>query len=311
MNLTNNPLTSAVLVQRPRSSADEIAAAAGGKVILVTGASHGIGEALVQRLARAGATVLLVARSADRLEDHAARLTGEGHRAYAYPTDLGDEAAVDALVERVIAEHGRVDVLVNNAGKSIRRSIALSYDRFHDFQRTAAANYLGPVQLTVGLLRHMRARREGHIVNTSTVGVLLPPAPRWSAYQASKAAFDVWCKAVAPEIAADGIAMSTVYMNLVHTRMSAPTPAWREQPGLTADEAAGLLCDAIVRRPRRIAIWWAGPLHLLTIAAEGFTQRLFGAIYRRGVDSPSAQGAGPPSAQRDRQAAAPTARRGP
>jgi NAD(P)-dependent dehydrogenase (short-subunit alcohol dehydrogenase family) len=230
--------------------------AVGGKVALVTGASYGIGEATARKLAAAGATVLLVARSGDTLRELEREMLHAGGRAYAHPTDLSDPELVEALVAEVLERHDHVDVLVNNAGKSIRRSIALSYDRFHDFERTIAINYLGPVRLVLAVLPSMRARGHGHIVNVSTAGVRMPPAPRWSAYVASKSAFDVFIRTVALEAAADGISVSSVYMPLVHTRMSAPTPAFRYVPGLSAGEAADLVCRAIVDRPKVISPWW-------------------------------------------------------
>ena len=231
-----------------------------GTVVLVTGASHGIGKATARKLASAGATVLLVARSGDRLKELSQEISKAEGRAYVYTTDVSDTESVDALAAEVLERHEHVDVLVNNAGKSIRRSIELSYDRFHDFERTIWVNYLGPVKLVLALLPSMRARAEGHIVNVSTSGVRMPPAPRWSAYVASKSAFDVFIRTVALEAAPDGITVSSVYMPLVHTRMSAPTPTLRYVPGLSADEAADLVCKAIVERPKVITPWWASAL---------------------------------------------------
>jgi NAD(P)-dependent dehydrogenase (short-subunit alcohol dehydrogenase family) len=244
----------------PRGSVSErkLREAVSGKVVLVTGASYGIGEATARRLASAGATVLVVARSREKLESLCAEIRQRGGDAYAYPTDLADPDSVDALAAQVLERHGQVDVIVNNAGKSIRRSIELSYERFHDFQRTIDVNYLGPVKLLLALLPSMRERGQGHIVNVSTVGVRIPPAPYWAAYQASKSAFDVFLRTVAVEAAADGVTTTSVYMVLVHTRMSAPTPVFRYVPGLTPEEAAGLVCKAIVERPKVISPWWAG-----------------------------------------------------
>ena len=244
-------------------SVDRLRAAVAGKVVLVTGASHGIGRHTAIRLAQADATVLLLARSADVLDELAERLREDGGKAFAYPADLTDLDAVEQLAARILADHGPPDVVVNNAGKSIRRAIDQSYERFHDFTRTTDINYLGPVRLLLALLPAMRARRSGHIVNVSTVGVLLPPTPRWSAYQASKAAFDVWLRAVAAESHADGVRATSVYMTLVHTRMSAPTDDFKLVPGLTPDEAAGLVCHAVVDRPPAIAPWWASTAAVL------------------------------------------------
>lgn len=227
-----------------------------GKVVLVTGASYGIGRATAVKLAGAGARVLLVARSGDRLQELERQITQAGGSAYAYVTDLSDPESTDALAAEVLERHDRVDVLVNNAGKSIRRSIELSYDRFHDSERTISVNYLGPVKLVLALLPAMSARGQGHIVNVSTSGVRMPPAPRWSAYTASKSAFDVFIRTVALEAADDGVTVSSLYMPLVHTRMSAPTPVFRYMPGLSAEQAPGLVCKAIVERPKEIGPWW-------------------------------------------------------
>jgi NAD(P)-dependent dehydrogenase (short-subunit alcohol dehydrogenase family) len=239
-------------------SGDKLRDCMSGKVVLVTGASYGIGEATTRRLAAAGATVLLVARSEDRLGELSAEIAENGGTAYPYPTDLSDPHAVDALAARVLEHHGHVDVIVNNAGKSIRRSIELSYERFHDFRRTIDVNYLGPVKLLLALLPSMRDRGEGHIVNVSTLGVRVPPAPRWAAYQASKAAFDVFFRTLGVEIAADGVTTTSIYMGLVRTRMSAPTPVFRYVPGMTAEQAGELVCKAIADRPKVISPWWVG-----------------------------------------------------
>jgi NAD(P)-dependent dehydrogenase (short-subunit alcohol dehydrogenase family) len=236
----------------------ELHEAVSGKVVLVTGASYCIGEATTRRLTAAGATVLLVARSEDRLSELAAEIALSGGHAYSYPTDLSDLDGVDVLAERVLEHHGHVDVIVNNAGKSIRRSIELSYERFHDFRRTIDVNYLGPVKLLLALVPSMRERGEGHIVNVSTLGVRVPPAPRWAAYQASKAAFDVFFRTLGVEATADGVTTTSIYMGLVRTRMSAPTPVFRYVPGMSPEQAAGLVCKAIVDRPKVISPWWAG-----------------------------------------------------
>jgi NAD(P)-dependent dehydrogenase (short-subunit alcohol dehydrogenase family) len=235
-----------------------------GKVVLVTGASFGLGEATARRLGAAGATVLLVARTADRLEALADEINAVGGTAFAYPADLSDEAAVTGVVERILTAHGGVDIVINNAGKSVRRSLHLQYDRFHDFTRLININYLGPVRLLLGLLPHMRERGSGLIVNVSTVGVRLPPAPRWGAYQASKAAFDVWLRSVTPELQADGVDVSTIYMGLMYTRMSAPTASMQKLPGLTPEQAAELVSRAIVRREAEIEAWWMQPTQITT-----------------------------------------------
>ncbi|MFG1625915.1 SDR family NAD(P)-dependent oxidoreductase [Kribbella sp. NPDC049227] len=266
---------------RARIGDDQLAAAVGGRVILVTGASYGIGEATARRLARAGATVLLVARTADQLEVVAGEIRAAGGTAFVYPTNLADPAAVEELARTVLAEHGHVDVLVSNAGKSIRRSIADSYQRFHDIERTNAVNYLGPAKLVLELLPSMRERRSGHIVNVSTAGVRTPPMARWSAYLASKSAFDVWLRSVAQEIRGDGVTTSTVYMGLVHTRMSEPTPLLNKMPGLSPEQAADQVCTAVAERPHNITPPMVRPADALGNLLRVPTDRLFEQYFRR------------------------------
>jgi len=142
-----------------------------GRMVMVTGASSGIGRAAALEIGRAGGTVLLVARTTARLEDTAREIEASHRLAEVYCADLSAERSIDELLERVLGEHPTIDVLVNNAGRSIRRSLALSYDRFHDFERTMQLNYFGPVKLILGLLPDMRERRSGQIVNVSTIGV--------------------------------------------------------------------------------------------------------------------------------------------
>lgn len=239
---------------RVRSDAQDVRRAVQDRVVLVTGASHGIGRATAELLAGAGAHVLLAARSADVLEELAERHPG---RATALPCDLSDPERASDLARRALAVHGHVDVVVSNAGKSIRRPLAASYDRFHDVERTTAINYHGPVALLLGLLPAMRERGSGHVVNVSTIGVRVPPAPRWAAYVASKGAFDAWLRSAAAETAADGVTATSLYLGLVHTRMSAPSSDFDRVPGLSPHGAAALVADAIARRPAAIAPWWA------------------------------------------------------
>ncbi len=259
---------------------DRLTAAVRGQVILVTGASYGIGEATARRLARAGATVLLVARTADQLDVVAGEIRAAGGTAFVHPANLADPAAVEELARTVLSEHGRVDVLVSNAGKSIRRSVADSYQRFHDIERTNAVNYLGPAKLVLELLPSMRERRSGHIVNVSTAGVRTPPMARWSAYLASKSAFDVWLRCVAQEIRGDGVTTSTVYMGLVHTRMSEPTPLLNKMPGLTPEQAADQVCTAVAERPNNITPPMVRPADALGNLLRVPTDRLLERYYR-------------------------------
>ncbi|WP_410791906.1 SDR family NAD(P)-dependent oxidoreductase [Kribbella sp. C-35] len=275
------PLLVALTNGRTGISDERLAAAVRGKVILVTGSSYGIGEATARRLAAAGATVLLVARTADQLQLVADDIRSRGGTAYVYPANLAEPAAVEELVRTVLAEHGRVDVLVNNAGKSIRRSVADTYQRFHDIERTNAVNYLGPAKLVLELLPSMRERGSGHIVNVSTAGVRTPPMARWSAYLASKSAFDVWLRCVAQEVRGDGVTTSTVYMGLVHTRMSEPTPLLNKMPGLTPEQAADQVCTAVAERPHNITPPFVRPADALGNLLRVPTDRLLEQYFRR------------------------------
>ncbi|TCC07602.1 SDR family NAD(P)-dependent oxidoreductase [Kribbella soli] len=275
------PLLVALTNGRTGISDERLAAAVRDKVILVTGSSYGIGEATARRLAAAGATVLLVARTADQLQLVADDIRSRGGTAYVYPANLADPDAIEELVRTVLAEHERVDVLVNNAGKSIRRSIADTYQRFHDIERTNAVNYLGPAKLVLELLPSMRERGSGHIVNVSTAGVRTPPMARWSAYLASKSAFDVWLRCVAQEVRGDGVTTSTVYMGLVHTRMSEPTPLLNKMPGLTPEQAADQVCTAVAERPHNITPPFVRPADALGNLLRVPTDRLLEQYFRR------------------------------
>jgi NAD(P)-dependent dehydrogenase (short-subunit alcohol dehydrogenase family) len=221
-----------------------------GKTILITGGSSGIGEAAAKKIAEAGGTVVLVARTLENLEKVADEINGNGGTAFVYPCDLSDTDAIAAMADQVLADLGGVDVLINNAGRSIRRSLALSYDRIHDYQRTMQLNYLGAVQLILKFIPGMRERGFGQIVNVSSVGVQTR-APRFGAYIASKAALDSLCDALQAETVNDDVRFTTVHMALVRTPMISPTTMYDKFPALSPDQAAGVITDAIVHRPRR------------------------------------------------------------
>ena len=225
--------------------------AVNGKTVIITGASSGIGRAAALKIARAGGIPLLIARSADKLEETKREIEALGGTAYVYTADLADTAAIEQLTERIFADHPAVDVLVNNAGRSIRRSIALSYDRFHDFERTIQLNYLGTIKLIIQLLPHMRERRSGHVVNVSSIGVQTNP-PRFSAYVASKAALDAFTRVVGSETIGDGVTFTTIHMPLVRTPMIAPTRIYDSFPTISPDEAADLICEAIRSKPKQL-----------------------------------------------------------
>src|SRR5204862_4892733 len=216
----------------------------GGKHVLITGASSGIGRAAAVKLAAAGGIPLLVARNVEELEEVRAEIVAAGGTAYVYAADISDMESIELLVERVLADHRNVDMLVNNAGRSIRRSISLSYERFHDFERTMQLNYFGAVKLILKLLPVMRDRRSGQIINVSSIGVQTN-TPRFSAYVASKAALDAFSRCVASEIKDDNVDITVIYMPLVRTPMIAPTRMYDRFPAITPEKAADMICEAI------------------------------------------------------------------
>jgi NAD(P)-dependent dehydrogenase (short-subunit alcohol dehydrogenase family) len=223
-----------------------------GKIIVITGASSGIGRATALKVGEAGGICALVARSEDKLEETRAEIEERGGTATIHPADLSDLDDCDRLIDDVLAAHGRVDVLVNNAGRSIRRSIGHSYDRFHDFQRTMQLNYFGALKLIIGFLPGMRERKSGHIINVSSIGAQTN-TPRFSAYVASKSALDAFSRCIASEIVDDGVNITTIYMPLVRTPMIAPTGMYNAFPTATPDEAADLVTGAMITRAKKVA----------------------------------------------------------
>jgi acyl-CoA synthetase (AMP-forming)/AMP-acid ligase II/NAD(P)-dependent dehydrogenase (short-subunit alcohol dehydrogenase family) len=273
--------------------------AVNGKVVLVTGASSGVGRATALRVGRAGATVLLVARRMELLDELRDEIEAAGGRAFVHPCDLSDPERAAALAADVVEQHDHVDVVVSNAGVSIRRWLSQSYERIGDFERTIRINYLGPVGLLLGLLPSMRARGSGHIVNVSTMGVDFP-ALRWSAYIASKAAFEVWLGGVAPEIRADGVTTTSIHLQLVRSPMLGPFRMWRYVPGMSTEEAAGIVARAIVARPRVIAPPWARIGGVVTQAFQGpFEQALSRYARSTNLDSRRRAAARPPGLARE------------
>jgi short-subunit dehydrogenase len=232
--------------------ADSLHDAVKGKTIMITGASSGIGEAAALKIGQAGGKVLLVARTKEKLDAVAEEVQDLGGTGFVHTCDLSNPDDVERMAREVLAQHGHVDILVNNAGKSIRRSVDRSYDRFHDYQRTMALNYFAPVKLMLDLLPVMRERGSGHIINISTIGLQIN-TPRFAAYLASKAALDAFSRSIGPEVIGDGVHITTVYMPLVRTPMIAPTKIYDRLPTLNPEQAAGMICEAIRKRPKKIA----------------------------------------------------------
>ncbi|WP_067440961.1 SDR family NAD(P)-dependent oxidoreductase [Nocardioides jensenii] len=244
-----------------------------GRVVLVTGASSGIGAGVVRDLVGRGGTVVAVARRAELLEDLVTSTRGGPGRVEAHACDLTRADDVDRLVTNVRDSVGRVDVLVNNAGRSIRRSIAVSHDRAHDFERTMAINYLGAVRLTLGLVPTMLAQGEGHVVNVVTAGVQLR-SPLFSAYIASKSALDAFGRIMAREMRDQGVTVTNVRLPLVRTDMIAPTDEFATAPALSVDQAAERVRRAIECRPIAVNELHATAFELLSVLAPGLADRM-------------------------------------
>lgn len=223
-----------------------------GKTIIVTGASSGIGLTVSKHLAQAGAHVLLLARTKETLDEVKAEIEAEGGKASVFPCDLNDMESIDAVSKEILAAVDHIDILVNNAGRSIRRAVHESVDRFHDFERTMQLNYFGAVRLVLNILPHMMQRKDGQIINISSIGVLAN-ATRFSAYVASKAALDAFSRCLSAEVHSHKIAITSIYMPLVRTPMIAPTKIYKYVPTLSPEQAADLIAYAIVKRPKKIA----------------------------------------------------------
>ncbi|MFC9896990.1 SDR family oxidoreductase [Nocardia sp. NPDC127579] len=266
-----------------------------GRIVLITGASSGIGLASAHAVARRGATVLMVARGREDLDAAAASVRAEGGSAYAYPCDITDPEAVELLVKTVLHDHDHVDYLVNNAGRSIRRAVVNSTDRMHDFERTMAVNYFGAVRLILALLPSMRARRFGHIVNISSIAVQTK-VPRFAAYVASKSALDNFSDIAAVENRDAGITFTSVRMPLVRTPMIAPTDLYKSIPVHDLDQAAAIVLRALEQRPHRIDTPVGTFAQAVDLLMPSVKRSILHRGYRMFGESRAAQGGEPKSA---------------
>ena len=264
----------------------------GGKVVLITGGSSGIGLSAACRFAEAGAITIICARSEDKLAEAAREIeavAGKDTKVFTYSVDIADEASCAGFVAKLTAEHGSVDFLINNAGRSIRRAIEASYERFHDFERTMQLNYFGSLRVTMGFLPGMVAKKKGHVVNISSISVLVN-APRFSAYVASKAALDAWTRCASSEYADQGVTFTTVNMPLVRTPMTAPTKIYDNMPLLKPEEAADMIVQACIDKPVRVATRLGIAGELLHAAAPRITQIIMNTTFRMFPDSAAAKG---------------------
>jgi NAD(P)-dependent dehydrogenase (short-subunit alcohol dehydrogenase family) len=260
-----------------------------GKIVLVTGGSSGIGEATSHKMADAGATVIMTARSLDNLEVVKTAIEAKGGKAFIYQCDIANMESCDELIAKVLKDHGHVDVLINNAGRSIRRSISLAYDRFHDFERTMQLNYFGALRLILGFLPSMSERKQGQIINISSIGVL-GSSPRFSAYVASKAALDAFSRCAGSEFSDRNVHFTTINMPLVRTPMIGPTKMYDYAPALTVDESMDLLVDAVVNKPRRVATTMGVCMAVANSLAPKFMEIVWNTSYRMFPDSEAAKG---------------------
>ena len=270
-----------------------LSGAIGGKVVLITGASSGIGKAAAVKCGAAGAEVLLVARTPEKLEETRAEIEEGGGSAHIHQCDLSDLDDVERMAKEVLDQHERVDILVNNAGRSIRRSIENSYDRFHDFERTMQLNYFGALRLILSVLPSMRTRTKGrkggHIINVSSIGVQTN-TPRFSAYVASKAALDAWSRCVASEVVDDGVHITTIHMPLVRTPMIAPTKMYDAFPTITPEEAAEMITNAMITKPKKVATRLGNFGELLYNVAPKASDAILNTAYKLFPESSAAKG---------------------
>jgi len=262
------------------------------RLVVVTGASSGIGRATAALLARHGAEVVLVSRTKEKLDELKSEIEAAGGRAHVRPTDLSDLDACESMIQAVLAEHGRVDILINNAGRSIRRSIEASYDRFHDFQRTMQLNYFGAVKLMLAVLPGMRQRRRGHIINISSIGTQAYP-PRFSAYVASKSALAAFSRCIGPEVVGDGVAITNIHMPLVRTPMIAPTGIYKNFPTSSPDEAAEMVASAILTRAPEVSTRLGKLGETVSTVAPGLLQFVMTGAYHVFPDTAGRDGERP------------------
>ena len=259
-----------------------------GRTVMITGASSGIGAATARKVAERGGIAVLVARRADELAEVAAEIESAGGVAHTYACDLTDQSAVDALVADVLAERGTVDMLVNNAGRSIRRSLEHSADRLHDFERTMAINYIAPVQLILGVLPAMRAQRSGHVVNVVTWGVQLK-APKFAAYIASKTALDSFSRIAGRETWHDNVTFTNIRLSLVRTDMITATEAYRSAPAMTPDKAADRVIRALEDKPLTMGTTVSNLGEVLNLIAPRLSDAVMAQAHRRFPDSEAAR----------------------
>ncbi|MCV7421753.1 SDR family oxidoreductase [Mycobacterium yunnanensis] len=280
-----------------RARRDDPAGALVGRHVVITGASSGIGRASAIAVAERGGRVFALARNAEALDELVAEIRDAGGEAYAFTCDVTDSASVEHTVKDILGRFGHVDYLVNNAGRSIRRSVSASTDRLHDYERVMAVNYFGSVRMVLALLPHWRARRFGHVVNVSSAGVQAS-SPKYSAYVPSKAALDSFAEVVGSETLSDHITFTSIHMPLVKTPMIAPSRKLNPMPAITADHAAAMVIRGLVDKPARIDTPVGTLAEVGHYVAPGLSRRILHQLYLGYPDSPAARGVATPSDDR-------------
>lgn len=255
-----------------------------GKTILITGASFGIGEYLSYLLAKEGARLVLVARTEEKLKMIQRSVAADNAEILIYPADLTDRKQVEGLIAYLQALPGGIDIMVSNAGKSIMRPVEKSLSRFHDFTGTMELNYFAPVQLMLALIP-LLAKNKGQIINVSAINVLLPAAPYWAAYQASKSAMDQWLQSAAAELKLWNIALSNIYLPLVRTRMITPNKHYRNMPAMQPEHVARIIGNYMITRKGNYSPWWLPPVRFMALLFRNSWQRLAHYYFKRNTPS--------------------------
>jgi thioester reductase-like protein/short-subunit dehydrogenase len=278
-----------------RARRDDPKGALQGRHVIITGASSGIGRAAAIAIAERGATVFALARNGEALDELVAEIRASGGHAHAFTCDVTDSTSVEHTVKDILGRFDHVDYLVNNAGRSIRRSVVNSTDRLHDYERVMAVNYFGAVRMVLALLPHWRERRFGHVVNVSSAGVQARN-PKYSSYLPTKAALDAFSDVVASETLSDHITFTNIHMPLVSTPMIVPSRRLNPVPAISPERAAAMVVRGLVDKPARIDT----PLGTLAEAgnylAPRTSRRVLHQLYLGYPDSAAARGQAEPEA---------------